>query len=123
MADHPCVFLLGDSVIMESVTEKLQKQEFSNFAHLPAFSEETREEIKSRRPDLIVYEINSRKENLIYSILSEQPDTKHLIIDLNANQVILIDCQTKSAGSMQALCNLVAEEANGKVSKRRCYGE
>ena len=114
MVDQPHVLLLGDSVIMDGVAESLLKRKFSNVTRINSNSQEAREIVISLTPDLIVYELNAKNTDPIFTIIREQPDTLHLAIDLNCNQVILLDCQRKPTASMQELCELISQEVSLK---------
>ena len=114
MAYRPQVLLLGESVFMDSVAESLLECNTSNVVRISSRTQEARELVNSINPDLIVYELHTQNTDPIFAIIKEQTDTLHLVIDLDYNQIILLDCQRKPAESMQELCELINQEVNIK---------
>ena len=114
MRNQPHVLLLGDSVFIDSVAKSLLKGDSSNVIRISSNTLELREFVNSFKPDLIVYELNGNNTNPLFTIISEQPDSFHLAIDLNTNQIALLHCQRKPTGPMQELCELISHEVSQK---------
>ena len=121
MGDKPYILLFGESILMDGIAESLIKQELTNVIHICSSAPEAMDFINSLDPDLIVYELNAINTDPIFKIIREQTESLHLAIDLSCSQAILLNCQRKPTESMQALCDLVNQEANHKNLKREVY--
>lgn len=112
MEYKPHVLLLGSSALMDSVAENLSKRIFSKVMHISSNSQVARELVNSLNPDLIVYELNAKNTGPILTIICEQTEAMHLVIDLRCSEVLLLNSQRKPMESMQDLCDLVSQEVS-----------
>lgn len=114
MAQKPNVLLFGESVLMDSIAESLGERECSQVIRINSQAPKVRETVNSLNPDLIVYELDPQNTEAIFTIIREQADSIHLAIDLICKQVIVLDCHSKAAESMQELCDLVYQNVGHK---------
>lgn len=123
MAHQPSVLLLGESLFMDSIAERLSEREMSHIIRISSKTQNGRELASSFNPDLIVYELDSQNSNSILKIIREQSNTMHLAIDLVCNQIILLNCQRKPADSLQELCDLVSQEITKEKNRKEVLRE
>ena len=121
MENQPQVVLLGDSVLMDGVADGLAERNFSNVIRINTIAGNVRELILSLEPDLVVYEHSIPKTNPILSVLSEQPGTMLLAIDLNTSRVIVLNSQPHPTRSMQELCEIIKGEVDSKALKKEVH--
>ena len=117
MVKQSHILLLGDSVFMDSIAENLLAKKSYNVVRINSNTQEIKTFLKTINPDLIIYELHEENADLIFTIISEQENTFHLAIDLNAKQTILLHCRRQPTGSMQELCELVNQELNSENIK------
>ena len=110
MQNQPQVVLLGDSVLMDSVANNLLDGQFSEVTRINSDTSDLGELVNSLKPVLIVYEHDKKFTDLMHSLLSRQPGTLLLAIDLYCSQVIVFDCHRRPTQSMRELCELIKEE-------------
>ena len=101
------ILLIGDSVLIDSLSEKLNGRAASQIVRKCATTVEAQKTVNTFIPDLVIYELNGNNADAIFAMLRSQSDTTTLAIDLNSQQVIHLRCQRKPAESMQELCDLV----------------
>ena len=107
MQKQPQILLIGDSVLIDSLGEKLDGRADSQIIRKCATSVEALKAVHTFIPDLVIYELNDKNADSIFAMLRDQSDTAHLAIDLNSKQVNHLKCHLKPAQSMQELCDLV----------------
>jgi hypothetical protein len=107
MEKQPQILLIGDSVLIDSLGEKLNGRADSQIVRKCSTTVEAQKTVNIFIPDLVIYELNAKNADSIFSMLRSQADTMHLVLDLDSKQVILLESQRKPTGSMQELCDLV----------------
>ena len=110
MREKPQVVLLGDSVLMDSLSNNLCERQFFEIVRINSSSRDLPELTQSLKPDLIIYEYSMKFSQLMHALLCEKPNTLLMIIDLYCSQVIVLNCQMRPTHTMQELCELIREE-------------
>ena len=118
MANLPQVMLLGNSVLMDSVANRLVDVPIIDVVRINTESDEFQDLASALSPDLIIYDYDTKFTNLLHSFLSQHPGTPLLAIDLFCSQVLVIDSKLHPTQSMQELCDLIKREVQ-RCSRRK----
>jgi hypothetical protein len=109
MTNKPLVALLGNSLLIDGVAESLASRQTLNVIRIDSTDVGT--SVKSLQPDLIVYELESPQSSAILALLSEQPGSLLLGLDLSSSRVIVMNSQQHITRSMQDLYQVFQTEA------------
>jgi hypothetical protein len=108
--------LLGDSLLVDSVAVGLGAREALDVVRMDAIAADTGEGLKTLKPDLIIFELDTPWSPAIFSVLREQPGTQLLGLDLTCSQVLVLNSHPHPTRNMEELCQLVQTELDHRAS-------
>ena len=115
MRKHPLVALLGDSLLMDGVTVSLRERQALYVVRLEPSGNDMGERLKSLRPDLIVFELDTPLSQSILSLLKEQNGIPLLGLDLTCSRVVVLNSRHHTPQTMSDLCQVVQDELDWKT--------
>lgn len=118
MNERPQVVLLGDSLLIDGVAVGLEGRQVSGVVRMDTAITNIKERLKSLRPELVVFELDTPRSPAILSLLKEQPGTLLLGLDLTCSQVIVLNSNQRSTLTMQEFCQLVQTEVGQNAARK-----
>lgn len=115
MDERPVVVLLGDSLLMDGVAMSLGDGWRLGVVQMDTSGTDIGERIKSLNPELIVFELDGPRSPTLSTLLTEQPGTMLLGLDLDSSQVIVLNGSRHPARNMKELGQLVQLQMSAKV--------
>jgi len=115
MERQTVVVLLGDSMMMDGITVDLVKNEAIRSIQLDPSTANLNELLKSTSPDLIVFELGTAWSQSILSLLSEQPGSLLLGLDLEFSRVIVMNSHQRFTKSIEELLQLFQDEISAAL--------
>ncbi len=112
MEKQPLIALLGDSVLMDGVAVSLGDRQTLGIVRLDLSKNDIHESLRTLRPDLIVFELDSPLSQSILSLLREQTGIPLLGLDLTCNRVVVLNSRHHVPQSMSDLCQVVQDEVH-----------
>ena len=110
MDKRPLVVLLGDSLLLDSVAVSLGAGRQLGVIRLGTSVTDIEERLKSLKPELIIFELDTPRSPAILSSLREQSETVLLGLDPTCSQVIVLNSNQHVTRTMKELCHLVQTE-------------
>ena len=115
MEKRPIVVLLGDSVLIDGVAVGLADRHVPGMIRINRFADDITERLKSLKPDMIVFELDTPCASSIFSLLREQPGILLLGLDLNCSQVLVLNSHQHVTRTVSELYCVVQLEACEQV--------
>jgi hypothetical protein len=115
MDERPLIVLLGDSLLMDGVAMSLGDGWRVGVVQMDASIAEMGERLRSLKPELILFELDSPGTPAVFSLLREEPGTLLLGLDRDCSQVIVLNSSRHPTRSMQELGQLVQVQARCKA--------
>jgi hypothetical protein len=122
MTERPLVVLLGDSLLMDGVEAGLGSKQALGILRMDTTITDIGERLKSLRPELIVFELDTPRSPAVLSLLREQPGTLLLGLDLACSQVIVLNSDQHPTRTMKELCQLAQTEVSHRARLRKGGG-
>lgn len=119
MKSHPVAFVLGNSLLMDSVASSLVNCLRVSVVRLDASGEGMEGWIKAFQPKIVVLELNTSYSSNIPSLLSEQPEILLLGMDTNSSQVVVFSGSRHQIEDMDQFCQLVTSRLLVKTRIRK----
>ena len=110
MSRQPLIVLLGDSVLIDGVAVSLGGSQVLRVARISTLAFNIDECLKSLKPDLVVFELDSPYSSLVFSFLRRQPGLRLIGLDLTCSQVIVLDSYQHATRAMSELAHVVQVE-------------
>jgi hypothetical protein len=107
MDERPLIVLLGDSLLMDGVAMSLADGRRLGVVQMDASITDIGERLRSLKPELILFELDSPGTPAVFSLLREEPDTLLLGLDRDSSHVIVLNGSRHPTRSMQELGQLV----------------
>ena len=112
MEKQTVVVLLGISLMMDGIIDSLIKNEALRSIQIDPSVANLNEQIRSAKPDLIVFELGTVCSQSILSLLSEQPGLLLLGLDLELSRVIVMNSHQRFTRSIEELTQLFQDEVS-----------
>ena len=120
MERRPLVVLVGDSVLIDSVSASLEEKGVPGVIHLNVPSVDVHKRLGDLKPDLVVFELDSPYTSPVYTLLREHPGIRLVGLDLNDSSVIVISSHQHTTHSMGELAHVVhTQQAERSQTERR----
>jgi hypothetical protein len=107
MIKRPLVVLLGDSVLIDGVAVSLGGCPELGVARIDTLVIDIEACIKSLKPDLVVFELDSPYSAHILSLLREQPGIQLVGLDLTSNRVLVLNSRQHKTRSMDEFSHVI----------------
>jgi len=115
MSRRPLVVLLGDSVLIDSVSVSLGEKEVPGVIHLNVPSSEVHKQLGDLKPDLVVFELDSSYTSPVYTFLKEHPGILLVGLDLTCSRAIVLNSQQFDTATLDDLCQMVQTKVSESV--------
>ena len=122
MGKRPLVVLLGDSVLIEGVAVSLGGCQELGVTRIDTLVIDIEACVKSLKPDLVVFELDSLYSTHILSLLKEQPGIQLVGLDLTASRVLVLNSRQHTTRSMDEFSHVIHTVAGrGALSQKGGY--
>ena len=115
MEHRPLVVLLGNSLLLDGVAVSLLDQQTLRMVRMDAGSGVYGEQLRSMKPELILFELDSPDAPSIIALLRDQPGTLLIGLDLNCSRAIVLNSRQHLTPSMSDLQQVVLAAVNLKT--------
>lgn len=116
MERRPLVVLLGDSVLIDSVSVSLGEKEVPGVIHVNVPSSEVHKQLGDLKPDLVVFELDSPYTSPVYTYLKEHPGILLVGLDLTCCRAIVLNSQQLDNPTLDDLCHMVHAEVRKGIT-------
>lgn len=107
MKPRPVAFVIGNSLLMDSLAANLVNNLGVSVVHLGASREIVEGWMKAFEPRLIVFELDTPSASTLFPLLREQAEALLFAVDLNSSQVIVLEGSHKQIENIEQFCELV----------------
>ena len=108
MERGPCIVLLGDSVLMDSVAECLAVRRVPGILRTACTSID--DQFEFLKPDLILFELGQPFSDQVIALLQRRPGLSIIGLDLKSSQVIVLGSYQRLISNMEDLYQVVLTE-------------
>jgi hypothetical protein len=115
MQQRPLVVLLGDSLLMDGVAVSLADRQMLGTIRMDSDVADIRECLETLQPDLILFELDAPQSPSVLSLLSEQPGTLLIGLDLACSRAIVLNSRQHMTRTMNELCLVVQSVAGQRA--------
>ncbi len=115
MTEQRLVVLFGDSLFMDTVEARLEKNQELGVMRIHNSVADVMERMKSLSPDFVIVDVNTHYAKFTLPFLQEQPGTPILCLDVTCNQVVTLSSQQHAVQTTEELIQLVREQAYSGV--------
>jgi hypothetical protein len=122
MQRRPLVVLLGDSVLIDSVSVRLGEKEVPGVIHLNVPSIEVHKQLGDLKPDLVVFELDSPYTSPVYTFLREHPGILLVGLDLTCSRAIVLNSQQLDTPTLDDLCHVVQTKVSERATLKGGHG-
>jgi len=118
MERGPCIVLLGDSVLMDSLADYLADRSLSGVHRTTSTNFD--DQIDILKPNLILLEMGRPYSDQVISLLQQRPGMAIIGLDLDSSQAIVLGSYQRIIGTMEDLYKVIETEIQ---KQNACYGE
>ena len=115
MEERPKVVPVGDSLLIEGVAASLASWRTLAVIRLECNAVDIEECLRSHRPDVIIFELDSPPSPIVLSLLIKWSQILLIGLDLDSSRVIVLDSHPQVARTMNELYLVVQAEAGQKA--------
>ena len=114
MDKRPLVVLLGDSLLMDGVAMSLGDTRQMGVLQMGPSLADVGERLRSLKPEMILFELDSPRTPALISLLREEPGTLLLGLDPDCSRVVVLNGSQHLARNMTELGQLVQVQMNSR---------
>jgi hypothetical protein len=103
------IWIIGNSVLMDGVEACLKELRLKNLVRWNTINTDLDAYLKRRRPNVIIFELDTPGSYILLDLLKEQPGIHLLGIDLGCNQVLVMNSFQRHTRTMTDLYQIVTE--------------
>jgi hypothetical protein len=119
MCKQPLVVLVGDSVLIDGVAVGLTGERIPEIVRIHALTADIAERLKSLKPDMVVFELDTPFASSLFSLLREQPGILLLGLDLDDSQALVLNSHQHATQTVSDLYHIVQIKAREQARFRR----
>jgi len=103
------IWIIGNTVLMDGVEACLKELKLNDLVRWNAIHTDIDPYLRTHRPKLIIYELDTPGSYILLDLLKEQPGIHLLGIDLECNQVLVMNSFQRQTRTMTDLYQIVTE--------------
>jgi hypothetical protein len=115
MGREPCIVVLGDSVLMDSVAGCLAQRRMPGIIRVPCAA--IGEQFEFLKPDLILFELGQPCSPQVVALFDRRPDLAMIGLDLESSRVFVVGSYQRVIGSMEDLYQVVQIEVQKRANR------